>query len=145
MKVIQTIAWLFSHVCLFCLMRKMLYTCAALPIVSTWESFCVPADSPALRARSRATAWKVSCSEWKMIAQHCFHSNYRPTEMPHQHSSGTFSHAVQKEEGFIYRLHRDPFAFVRPAIHWGDPGERGRDSPSAVNTHTQKGRRSTPE
>lgn len=28
MKVIQTIAWLFPYVCLFSLMRKMLYNCA---------------------------------------------------------------------------------------------------------------------
>lgn len=35
-----------------------------------------------------------------MITQHRFHSNYQPTKMPHQLSGGTFSHAVQKEEGF---------------------------------------------
>ncbi len=113
-------------------MRTMLHTCAALLLVSTWESLCLP----------RATAWKVSGSEWKMITLHCFHSNYQHREMPHQLSGGTFSHAVQQEVVFMWRSSWDLFVFMWPAIHWGDPGERGRDSPSAVktHTHTQKGR-----
>ncbi len=111
---------------------------AAQSFGSTWESFCLPADRPARIASPGATAWKVSGSEWNMITLHCFHSNYQPREMPQQLSSATFSHAVQKEEVFMWWSSWDLFVFVRPAIHRGDPGERGRDSPSAIKTHTQK-------
>lgn len=69
--------------------------CAAL-LVHTTVSLCSCWQSSP-ESGSGATAWKVSSSEWKTIAQHCFHSKYQPTEIPHQLSSGTFFHA---EEGF---------------------------------------------
>ena len=122
----QTIAWLFPHVCFCILMRKRRWC----------ESPC--ADTPASTAGSGSAAWKVIGSEWKMILQRCL----TPVISLQRCHSGTFSHAVQKEEGFIYRLSWDPFAFVRAAIHW----ERGRDSPSAIKTHkTKRKNEYTPE
>lgn len=82
----------------------------------------------------RPERWVAPGERWSL--KRCFHFSYQPTEMPHQHRSGTFSHTVRREEGFIYQLSWDPFSSVRPAIHWDDPGEKGRDSPSAVKTHT---------
>lgn len=80
-----------------------------------------------------------------MITQHRFHSNYQPTKMPHQLSGGTFSHAVQKEEGFgfcFFFIQREIFSFPRRRLFTETiPGEGAFDSPSAAKTHTKRKRR----
>lgn len=79
-----------------------------------------------------------------MITQHRFHSNYQPTKMPHQLSGGTFSHAVQKEEGFVlfFFIQREIFSFPRRRLFTETiPGEGAFDSPSAAKTHTKRKRR----
>lgn len=77
-----------------------------------------------------------------MITQHRFHSNYQPTKMPHQLSGGTFSHAVQKEEGFVlfFFIQREIFFIPTPPSFHRDDSRRGsvRLTICSKDTHKEK-------
>lgn len=80
--------------------RGLAWMLAAPP--STWQRECIPTDSPTLTAGCGATAWKVSSSGWKMIAQRCFHSTYQPLQRCHTSTAVALSPTLRGRKRALF-------------------------------------------